>query len=104
MRKCFSVPPGAFRPQPKVTSAVCAVDPLESALLKAEDAAGFEAFLAGSFAQPRKTLLTNLTRMLGPRASWEADFDSLSLDVRIRAGDVPAGRFVRLFERWKGRA
>ncbi|HYM10047.1 MAG TPA: 16S rRNA (adenine(1518)-N(6)/adenine(1519)-N(6))-dimethyltransferase RsmA [Bryobacterales bacterium] len=60
-RICFTVPPGAFRPAPKVTSALVrlAIDPLFEQWSVAEPEA-FLDFAQLCFHQKRKTLLNNL--------------------------------------------
>ncbi len=59
----FSVPPGAFRPPPKVTSAVVRLSMRPDPDLPAE----LLQFLKAAFRQPRKTLLNNLAAIY-PRA------------------------------------
>lgn len=57
----FSVPPGAFRPIPKVTSAVVRLTPR---VLNVEHTFGdeqFEALVSAAFSQKRKTLKNNLS-------------------------------------------
>ncbi|HVY91332.1 MAG TPA: rRNA adenine dimethyltransferase family protein, partial [Bryobacteraceae bacterium] len=51
----FTVPPGAFRPPPKVDSAVIRLTPVAQS-----DAADFLQFASGCFRQKRKTLRNNL--------------------------------------------
>jgi 16S rRNA (adenine1518-N6/adenine1519-N6)-dimethyltransferase len=51
----FTVPPGAFRPPPKVDSAVIRLTPIN-----APESAGFLAFASACFRQKRKTLRNNL--------------------------------------------
>ena len=55
----FSVPPGAFRPPPKVDSAVIRVTPRPEA--QSVDAQAFLEFASACFRQKRKTLRNNLT-------------------------------------------
>src|SRR5262249_34737850 len=54
----FSVPPGAFRPPPKVDSAVIRLTPRAGALC--EESARFLDFASVCFRQKRKTLRNNL--------------------------------------------
>jgi len=63
----FEVPPEAFVPPPKVTSAVLAIDKERSL-----DDRGFERFLKTAFAQPRKKLSKNLERTYGRDAILSA--------------------------------
>ena len=53
----FTVPPGAFRPPPKVDSAVVSLMPVRQEM---EDVDGLLAFLSACFRQKRKTLRNNL--------------------------------------------
>ena len=55
----FSIPPGAFRPPPKVDSAVIRVIPRPEA--QSVDAQAFLEFASACFRQKRKTLRNNLT-------------------------------------------
>ncbi len=55
----FSVPPGAFRPPPKVTSAVVRL----SMRRNIHAPGNLLSFLQAAFRQPRKTLLNNLSRL-----------------------------------------
>ena len=58
IRKLCIVPPGAFLPPPKVTSAVLEFFPLER-----EFSSSFFKMVRAGFAQPRKTLVNNLKSM-----------------------------------------
>ena len=62
----FTVPPGAFRPPPKVTSALVRL-PMEAHLEQwgVKDRQGFLEFAQLCFHQKRKTLLNNLGRRFG---------------------------------------
>lgn len=55
----FQVPPGAFRPPPRVDSAVIRLTPLERTV----DPAGFLEFVSVCFRQKRKTLRNNLSAL-----------------------------------------
>jgi len=59
----FTVPPGAFRPPPKVDSAVIRLTPIDGAGLDGvarDEAEGFLKFVSACFRQKRKTLRNNL--------------------------------------------
>jgi 16S rRNA (adenine1518-N6/adenine1519-N6)-dimethyltransferase len=57
----FRIPPGAFRPPPKVDSALVTLNfPGAGADLKMRDASAFMEFVQLCFAQKRKTLVNNL--------------------------------------------
>jgi len=59
------VPPGAFRPPPKVESAVLRLVPLGAPPAAVEDEARFERVVRAAFAQRRKTLANALASGLG---------------------------------------
>ncbi len=60
IRRIAIVPPGAFYPPPKVTSAVLAFEPLEAPRVPLDDEAFFRKVVKGAFAQRRKTLRNTL--------------------------------------------
>jgi len=67
------IPPGAFRPRPKVTSALVHMRlPGERSRLGLSDENGFLAFVKTCFAQKRKTLVNNLSPGFGRSKSEEA--------------------------------
>ena len=59
------VPPGAFRPPPKVESAVLRLTPLAAPRVEVGDPARFETVVRAAFAQRRKTLANALASGLG---------------------------------------
>lgn len=92
------VPPGAFFPPPKVTSAVVRIvtsgaDP---------DQALFDLIHAG-FAHRRKTLLKNLVYAGYSREAGTAALRALQLDERIRAEALNLTQFKRLRELLSGK-
>jgi len=60
----FEVPPGAFTPQPKVTSAVARLTPRQSPIVDVSMHKVFNQLVKSAFAQRRKTLRNNLKGML----------------------------------------
>jgi 16S rRNA (adenine1518-N6/adenine1519-N6)-dimethyltransferase len=91
IERLFAVPPGAFRPAPKVESAVARLTPLREARLHLADEALFARIVAAAFGQRRKTLRNALKTLA-------------SEDRLERAGIAPGARgetlsvadFVRL--------
>jgi len=91
IERLLTVPPGAFRPPPKVESAVVRLTPLHDARPHIADEALFARIVAAAFGQRRKTL-RNALRALADEAALE------------RAGIAPGARgetlsvadFVRL--------
>lgn len=87
----FKVPPGAFRPPPKVDSAIVRLVPLSAAEVKYSDHAALERVVRHAFAQRRKTLHNAL--------SGVADDDTMrraGIDPKARAEDVEVSGFVAL--------
>lgn len=83
MQKLFNVAPGAFRPPPKVDSAVVRLEPLAS-MLEVDDV-----LLRGAFSARRK----QLRNALPLRA---ADFDRLGIDPRLRPEDLTPQDYARI--------
>ena len=91
------VPPGAFRPRPKVSSALVALRlPGERPKLGIADEPAFMNFLKGCFAQKRKTLRNNLRLLMEP-ADAERVIESAGLTPAIRAEQLTLTQFARLF-------
>lgn len=91
----FTVPRGAFRPAPKVDSAVLRVtnvrDPFEDS---GAEAWFFEVLHAG-FAHKRKQLARNLEAVASSDVILRA-FTECGLDSRIRAEDIPLATWMKL--------
>jgi len=85
----FSVPPSAFRPPPKVQSAVVRLTPV--AVAESLDTAGFLRFAGLCFRQKRKTLRNNL---LGAYA--KENLESLP-EGRLRAEQIDVARLIELY-------
>jgi 16S rRNA (adenine1518-N6/adenine1519-N6)-dimethyltransferase len=66
--RLFTVPPGAFRPPPKVDSAVLRLTPLDTPLVADSERAPFRRLVVGLFGFRRKQLLRGLRQLTG----WEA--------------------------------
>lgn len=91
VERLFTVPSGAFRPAPKVESAIVRLTPSRSDALPARDPARFAAIVAAAFGQRRKTLRNTLRELLGPE-----DFETAGVDPGSRAEQLPVEDFVRL--------
>ncbi|MDZ3822247.1 MAG: 16S rRNA (adenine(1518)-N(6)/adenine(1519)-N(6))-dimethyltransferase RsmA [Pseudoxanthomonas sp.] len=87
----FDVGPGAFRPPPKVDSAVVRLQPRPAGELPVADAARFAAVVKAAFAQRRKTLRNALSGLLDAERIAAAGIDPGS-----RAEQVPVEGFVAL--------
>jgi 16S rRNA (adenine1518-N6/adenine1519-N6)-dimethyltransferase len=93
----FQIPPGAFRPPPKVASALVTFRmPGARVTHSVEDETAFLDFVKECFAQKRKTLRNNLRARLGTRAEDVLREASLSSDVR--AEQLTVSQFATLFQ------
>lgn len=87
----FEVPPGAFRPPPKVDSAVVRMVPLPPERLPQADPARLHAVVKAAFAQRRKTLSNALKQVMDAESIRSAD-----VDPKARAEALSPADFVRL--------
>ena len=87
----FEVPPEAFVPPPKVTSAV-----LFLRKDRTLDDPAFERFIKVAFAQPRKKLTKNLERAFAKEIILSA-FDTLELDTRLRPHEATTSIYHHLY-------
>ncbi|HWF11041.1 MAG TPA: rRNA adenine dimethyltransferase family protein, partial [Bryobacteraceae bacterium] len=77
----FTVPPGAFRPPPKVESAVIRLTPRSE--IAVADVEGFLAFASACFRQKRKTLANNLRALYGAHPELSRRAEQLSVEELI---------------------
>jgi len=95
----FSVPPQAFRPQPKVDSAVITIHLYETPPLQVDDHDFFTRLVKYAFATRRKTLKNALTKSR-PAFCTPAQFhhacDILGIDGRIRGEELSVEDFTNL--------
>ena len=89
--RLFVVPPGAFRPPPKVESAVARLVPLGEARPVIADEAVFARVVAAAFGQRRKTLRNALATYCD-----EAALRALGVDPGARGETLAVADFVRL--------
>lgn len=93
----FVVPRGAFRPTPKVDSALVRLSlPGAEASLRIADAQQFLRFLSACFRLKRKTLRNNLRAAL-PGARLEAALAEAGLALHARAEELSLESLARLF-------
>jgi 16S rRNA (adenine1518-N6/adenine1519-N6)-dimethyltransferase len=85
MAKLFEVGPGAFRPPPKVDSALVRLVPLPGIVLPER----FADVVRMAFSARRKTLRNALGLSPG-------DFEALSLDAKLRPENLAPGDYVRV--------
>ncbi|MGY0560106.1 MULTISPECIES: 16S rRNA (adenine(1518)-N(6)/adenine(1519)-N(6))-dimethyltransferase RsmA [unclassified Luteimonas] len=87
----FTVPPGAFRPPPKVDSAVVRLAPRPTGETGIADPARFSAVVRAAFGQRRKTLRNALSGLCS-----EATLAAAGIDPKARAEQLPVQDFIRL--------
>lgn len=92
-RIAFGVPAAAFRPRPKVESAVIVVEPFDPPPLDARDGAAVRRLTRRLFSQRRKQL-GNLLRQLSDDGA--KILDDLAIDPKRRPETLPPDDFVRL--------
>jgi 16S rRNA (adenine1518-N6/adenine1519-N6)-dimethyltransferase len=85
-RKFFEVPPAAFRPVPKVQSAILHLEVRERPAIEVTNEARFFAFVRAAFAQRRKTILNNL------KAATHRLHYSEAIDIALRAASIEPQR------------
>jgi 16S rRNA (adenine1518-N6/adenine1519-N6)-dimethyltransferase len=89
--RLFVVPPGAFRPAPKVESAVARLVPLGLAQPSITDPALFARVVAAAFGQRRKTVRNALSGICD-----DAALRRIGIDPGVRGETLPVGELVRL--------
>ncbi|WP_242113004.1 16S rRNA (adenine(1518)-N(6)/adenine(1519)-N(6))-dimethyltransferase RsmA [Luteimonas aquatica] len=87
----FSVAPGAFRPPPKVDSAVVRLVPRPTEAVGIRDARRFSDLVRAGFGQRRKTLRNALQAVCGAE-----EIAAAGIDPQARAEQLPVADFVRL--------
>ena len=89
--RLFIVPPGAFRPAPKIDSAVARLTPLGAQKPLIADAVLFSRVVAAAFSQRRKTLRNALSSVCDSAAMARA-----GVDPGARGETLSVAQFVRL--------
>ena len=93
----FTVPPGAFRPPPKVDSAVVRLVPRMQEQIAIKDPARFTDIVRAAFGQRRKTLRNALSGTCDSALIEEAGLrpdaraEQIEVDGFIRLANLPAG-------------
>jgi 16S rRNA (adenine1518-N6/adenine1519-N6)-dimethyltransferase len=94
MQKLFKVAPGAFRPPPKVDSAVVRLIPLKEKMRC--DPEVLEKIVRGAFSARRKTLRNALPLEPG-------DYEELGIEPKLRPENLSPGDYVRIAQRVSAR-
>jgi 16S rRNA (adenine1518-N6/adenine1519-N6)-dimethyltransferase len=93
-----TVPPSAFRPRPKVESAVLRLDVRPAPAVEADDPAAFLALVQAGFKQPRKQLRNSLAEGLGWRPpAADALLQRAGLDATRRPQTLTLPEWDRLY-------
>jgi len=95
VEKLFTVAPGAFRPPPKVRSALLRLTPRPEPLVRPDEVAAFRAFVTACFSRRRKQLVNAVP---GGGTTREA-LRALGFDPAARPETLAPPEFVRLL-RW----
>ena len=91
VERLFEVPPGAFSPPPKVTSAVVRLRPRADGELPIRDENVLARVVARAFGQRRKTLRNALRDTVSPET-----LSAAGIDPAARAETVPIPAWVAL--------
>jgi len=99
----FTLPPGAFRPPPKVDSAVAVLRPL-AASERFEHVLALETVAAAAFGQRRKMLRASLKSIAKPRGIDATEWlESCDIDPTARAETLDQAEFRRLATFYAGK-
>jgi 16S rRNA (adenine1518-N6/adenine1519-N6)-dimethyltransferase len=93
----FGVPPGAFRPPPKVDSAVVRLTPLAAEQLPRADFGMIDRLVRAAFGQRRKTLSNALSELADA-----AQLRAAGIDPKARAEQLAPSAFVALAQHLQG--
>jgi len=103
VERLLTVRAGAFRPRPKVDSALLRLMPLAEPLVAPAELAPFRAFVAACFSRRRKQLRNVVMAATGrPAAVVLAGLAALGLDPAARPETLAPAAFMRLW-RWSAR-
>jgi 16S rRNA (adenine1518-N6/adenine1519-N6)-dimethyltransferase len=91
MRHLFDVKPGAFKPPPRVMSAIVRLEPLATPAFPIPDPTRFAEVVLRAFGQRRKTLRNALKGLVD-----STGFETADVDSSLRAETLPPSAFGRL--------
>lgn len=95
-QRLFLIPPQAFNPAPKVTSAFIHLQPHQTLPHVAKDSADLEAIVTAAFNQRRKTIRNSLAKFFTAEQLTEC-----GIDPRCRAEQLSIAEFVNLANQLK---
>jgi 16S rRNA (adenine1518-N6/adenine1519-N6)-dimethyltransferase len=103
VEQVLRVPPGAFKPPPKVESSVVRLTPRATPLVRADSLVGFRAFVQAAFGQRRKQMLRVLRSVRGLSREQALNvLDRSGVDPTSRPEVVSPEKFAVLFEHVRG--
>jgi len=91
MEKLLDVPPGSFRPAPKVDSAIVRMIPLAADEIQVNNEKLFAAIVRTAFGQRRKTMRNTMRNFLK-----EEDFESLGINAQLRAENLGVAEYTAI--------
>ena len=99
VEKLFEVPPTAFKPAPKVQSAIVRLEPRSESPWPACDEAILRQVVQASFAQRRKTLRNNLKGIIDA-----PELEALGIDPGCRAETLELPQFIEIANATHGKS
>ena len=90
----FDVPPGAFVPAPKVTSAIVRLVPHATPPVQVEDVACLQEVIRVAFTQRRKTLKNSLSALIS-----DTELGSLPIDMSLRPENLSLAEYALISDR-----
>lgn len=93
------VPAHLFEPPPKVDSQILILEKRQTPLVKDEDVEQFLALVKAGFDQPRKKLISNLSREVKQdKDALNNAFDELGVNLSVRAQELSMNQWQQLFK------
>ena len=97
----FSVPANAFRPRPKVTSAVMRIDVYDQPAVSVRRTDSFLEFVAAGFRAPRKQICNSLQLgLVSDPDPVHATLDVTGIDGRRRPSTLELSEWSELYHAW----
>jgi len=102
VEKLFLIPPGAFYPQPEVTSATLRLSFLPRARVAVADEAFFFRVIRTAFGKRRKQLVNSLAEISSSKGAVAAALKEAGIDPAQRAEELSLEAFARLSQTLRG--
>ncbi|VAX21828.1 SSU rRNA (adenine(1518)-N(6)/adenine(1519)-N(6))-dimethyltransferase [hydrothermal vent metagenome] len=97
----FTIGPEAFRPRPKVNSAVIRLSPLATPPVTVDSKDDFFSFVKLAFIHRRKTLRNNLKAEWGDDAALDEALSKTGIAPALRPQNISIEQFADLYNEWK---